>query len=360
MKLEKYSRQTLLSNFGIEEQHKLFEASVLVIGAGGLGCPVLEILNSSGVGKIGIVDFDIIEIHNLHRQFLFQESDLGKSKAITAKEKLEKRNSDINIDVFNVRMTSKNIVSILENFDVVVDCTDNFSTRYLINDACSLLKKPLVYGSIYQYEGQVSVFNVRKDGVSTQYRDLFPIPPNLDEAPNCNEAGVLPAHSSLIGTIQANEAIKVIIESADVLANQLLVFNSLNYQTMIINFNENHKKGGPKTIEELQNFDYEEFCNLKKNDEINSEEELNAFLSQNNSVLIDVRELDEQPRITSFKNLEMPLSSLGEQMVDLKIYNQICLICASGIRSRKALDIITKQFPEKIIKHFPAGVKALK
>jgi len=350
----------MLSDFGIAEQQRLFNSSVLVIGAGGLGCPVLEVLASSGVGKIGIVDFDVIEIHNLHRQFLFDENTVGQSKAIAAKNHLERRNSETEIEVFNWRITAKNSLPIIEKFDVVVDCTDHFSTRYLINDACVLLRKPLVYGSIFRYEGQVSVFNVEKDGISTQYRDLFPVPPKPNEVPSCNEAGVLPSHSAIIGTIQANEVIKILIGSETILANQLLVFNSLNYQTMIIDFKESPEKNGPKTIEELQNFDYEEFCSIHKNDEIHSISDLEFFLNQEKSILVDAREMHEQPKISLFEVIEIPLNSLKENLEKLKLYESLCFICASGIRSRKAVEKVKKQFPEKEIKHFPLGIKALK
>lgn len=359
MDINRYSRQTILSDFGIAGQQRLLNASVLVIGAGGLGCPVLEVLASSGVGKIGIVDFDVIETHNLHRQFLFDENNVGQPKAITAKNNLIKRNSETEIKTFNIRIEAKNIISIIEKFDVVVDCTDNFSTRYLINDACVLAKKPLVYGSIFRYEGQVSVFNVEKDGISTQYRDLFPVPPKPDEVPSCNEAGVLPSHSAIIGTIQANEVIKIIIGSANILANQLLVFNSLNYQTMTINFKESPVKNGPKTIEELETFDYELFCNLHKNDEINSISDLEFFLDQKESILVDVREVDEQPKISLFEVIEIPLSSLKENLEKLKSYDNLCFICATGIRSKKALNMVKKQFPEKEIKHFSSGIKTV-
>lgn len=359
MDINRYSRQTMLSDFGILGQQKLFNSSVLVIGVGGLGCPVLEVLISSGVGKIGIVDFDIIETDNLHRQFLFDENDIGQSKVITAKKNLNKRNSETEIEVFNLKITAKNCIAIIEKFEVVVDCTDNFSTRYLINDACFLAKKPLVYGSIFRYEGQASVFNVEKDGFSTQYRDLFPVPPKSDEVPSCNEAGVLPSHSAMTGTILANEVIKIIIGSEDILANQLLVFNSLTYQTMMMKFKENQQKNGPKTFEELQNFNYDEFCSIDNSDEINSVSDLESFLIQENSVLIDVRELDEQPRISLFGTIEIPLNALKKNFEVLKSYEHLCFICASGIRSRKALELVKKQFPEKVIKHFSLGIKTL-
>lgn len=165
----------------------------------------MEVLTSSGIGKIGIVDFDIVEMHNLHRQFLFDENDIGQPKVLAAERRLEKRNSEVEIETFNQRITTKNSISIMEKYDIIVDCTDNFSTRYLINDTCVFLQKPLVYASVFQHEGQVSVFNVERDGYSTNYQDLFPATPRRDEVLTCNEIGVLPSHSLIIGMMQVNK-----------------------------------------------------------------------------------------------------------------------------------------------------------
>ena len=359
MNLERYNRQIILPDFGISSQDKLLNSSVLVVGSGGLGCPALQVLVSSGIGKIGIVDFDVVEIQNLHRQFLFDEKDIGFPKVIVAEKHLKNRNSEAEIEIFNERITTGNVIHLIENYDIIVDCTDNFTTRYLLNDACFLMKKPLVYASIFRDEGQVSVFNVEKENQVTNYRDLFPIPPNQNEVPTCNEAGVLPSHSAVIGTFQANEVIKLITGSPETLIHQLLIFNTKNYQSLTIKFNENQEKAGPKTIEEFQNFDYEEFCNLNKNDEINSFSELQLFLNQEDSILIDVREADEQPRILSLKILEFPLVSLEENLNQFNSYKNICFVCASGIRSKKALEIAKNHFPEKEIKHFPAGAKSI-
>lgn len=359
MNFNRYNRQIILPDFGISSQEKLANSSVLVVGAGGLGCPVLQILVSSGIGKIGIVDFDLVEIQNLHRQFLFDEKDIRSPKALVAERYLKNKNSEGEIEVFNEKLSVQNVIEIIQNYDVIADCTDNFETRYLLNDACFILKKPLVYASIFRYEGQVSVFNVEKEGRITNYRDLFPIPPHQNEVPNCNEAGVLPAHSAVIGTFQANEIIKFLIDSPETLIHQLLIFNTKNYQSMTIKFDENQEKSAPKTVEELQNFNYEEFWHLNFNDEINSLSELQLFLDQEDSILIDVRKNDEQPRISSFKILEIPLDSVEENLSKLNSYQNICFVCASGIRSKKAIEIAKNHFQEKEIKHFPAGAKSI-
>lgn len=358
MNLKRYNRQIILPDFGVSAQEKISNSSVLVVGAGGLGCPVLQILVSMGVGVVGIADFDTIALENLHRQSLYSEQDVGLPKVITAVEHLSKINSEIEIIAFQEIITSKNVLSIIHNFDVVVDCTDNFATRYLLNDACYLMKKPLVYASIFQNEGQVSVFNVEKDNQITNYRDLFPIPPNQNEVPNCNEAGVLPAHSAVIGTFQANEVIKLLVDSPESLIHQLLIFNTKNYESMKINFKENKEKSGPKTIEEFLKFNYNEFC-TSFDGSIMSHQELQLFLNQNSCILIDVRERDEQPKITLAKTLEIPLSSLEQNLNKLNCYTSICFVCASGIRSQQALKLVKNHFPDKEIKYLKSGIKAI-
>ncbi|WP_419867993.1 ThiF family adenylyltransferase [Chryseobacterium sp. CT-SW4] len=359
MDLNRYSRQIILPDFGISAQERLGSSSVLIIGAGGLGCPVLQLLAASGIGKMGIVDFDAVELHNLHRQFLFEEGDVGEPKVFAAEKHLKKMNSQSEIRTFYQRIDARNAIELIENYNVVVDCTDNFSTRYILNDVCYILNKPLVYGSIFRYEGQVAVFNVLKDDMITSYRDLFPVPPQPDEIPSCNEAGVLPTLSSMIGTMQANEVIKLLTGSEDVLVHKLLVFNSKNYQSMIIDFKENKDKVCPETWEEFQNFDYGESCSTDLPKEIISSGELEDFLKMENSVLIDVREEDELPELTLFKAVKIPLGTLKENRESLKAYNGICFICASGIRSKKALEIARSYFPEKNITHYSPGVKSI-
>jgi molybdopterin/thiamine biosynthesis adenylyltransferase len=212
-KYERYERQILLKEFGVAAQEKLLHAKVLVVGAGGLGCPVLQYLAAAGVGTIGIVDDDVVALNNLHRQVLYNMNDIGLSKAEIAAEKLKALNNEINVVAYNKRFTNKNALEIINAFDVVVDGTDNFSSRYIINDACVLLNKPLIYGAISKFEGQVAVFNV-KDEVNKRainYRDLFPVPPKDDEVLNCADAGVLSVLPGIIGTMQANETIKLII-----------------------------------------------------------------------------------------------------------------------------------------------------
>ena len=228
----RYSRQTMLPEIGDSGQEKLKQAKVLVIGAGGLGCPILQYISTAGVGTIGIVDFDKIEIHNLHRQILYTEDQLGLSKALMAKEKLEALNPLIKVAAFEAKLTVENAVQIIQDFDVVVDGSDNFATRYLVNDTCVALGKPLVYGSILGFEGQLAVFN---HNGSKNLRDLFPEPPNPKEVPNCSLNGVLGTLPGMIGTMMAHETLKLII-GLPTLKNELVLYQTLDWSFTKLQF----------------------------------------------------------------------------------------------------------------------------
>jgi molybdopterin-synthase adenylyltransferase len=221
----RYNRQMMLPEIGNEGQEKLKKARVLVIGAGGLGCPILQYLATAGVGTIGIVDFDSIELHNLHRQILYVESQVGQAKAIVAKSVLEILNPLINIIAFHEKVTPENATQLIRKFDVVVDGSDNFETRYLVNDTCVSLSKPLIYGSILKFEGQVAVFNHNN---SKNLRDLFPEPPNPKDVPNCNLNGVMGTLPGIIGTMMAHETLKLIV-GLPTLENELVLFNTLDW-----------------------------------------------------------------------------------------------------------------------------------
>ena len=221
----RYNRQMMLPEIGDAGQEKLKKAKVLVIGAGGLGCPVLQYIATTGVGTIGIVDFDKVEIHNLHRQILYTENQVGQAKATTAKLVLENLNPLIDIIAFEEKLTAENALRIIQNFDVVVDGCDNFATRYLVNDTCVTLEKSLVYGSILKFEGQLAVFNHKG---SKNLRDLFPEPPNPKDVPNCNLNGVMGTLPGIIGTMMAHETLKLIMD-LPILKNELVLFNTLNW-----------------------------------------------------------------------------------------------------------------------------------
>jgi molybdopterin/thiamine biosynthesis adenylyltransferase len=228
----RYNRQMMLPEIGNSGQDKLKKAKVLVIGAGGLGCPILQYLAPAGVGKIGIIDFDKIEIHNLHRQILYTENQVGQAKAPTAKEAVQKLNPLISVIAFEEKLTIENAVSIISLFDIVVDGSDNFSTRYLVNDSCVTLGKPLVYGSILGFEGQIAVFNHHGN---KNLRDLFPEAPDSKDVPNCNMNGVLGTLPGIIGTMMAQETLKLIMD-LPTLKNELVLFNTLDWSFTKLKF----------------------------------------------------------------------------------------------------------------------------
>ncbi|MEP6930889.1 MAG: HesA/MoeB/ThiF family protein [Flavobacterium sp.] len=228
----RYNRQTILPEIGDEGQEKIKKAKILVIGAGGLGCPVLQYLSTAGVGTIGIVDFDTIEIHNLHRQILYTEDQVGQPKALTAKKVLEKLNPLIKVIAIEEKLTSINASSIIQDFDIIVDGSDNFKTRYLVNDTCISLEKTLVYGSILKFEGQLAVFN---HNGSKNLRDLFPEIPDPKDVPNCNLNGVLGTLPGIIGNMMAHETLKLIV-GLPTLQNEFVLFNTLNWSFIKLNF----------------------------------------------------------------------------------------------------------------------------
>ncbi|MFP9097947.1 HesA/MoeB/ThiF family protein [Flavobacterium sp. RHBU_24] len=228
----RYSRQMMVPEIGNEGQQKLIDAKVLVIGAGGLGCPVLQYLAAAGVGTIGIVDFDVIELHNLHRQILYHDKTTGQSKAIIAQKVLMELNPHATFHVFDEKLTPDNAERIISDFDIIVDGSDNFATRYLVNNTCVQLSKPLIYGSILKFEGQIAVFN---HNTSKNLRDLFPEPPEPEDVPNCSLNGVIGTLPGIIGTMMAQETLKLII-GIPVLHNELLLFNTLQWSFMKLRY----------------------------------------------------------------------------------------------------------------------------
>lgn len=228
----RYNRQTILPEIGDEGQEKIKKARVLIIGAGGLGCPILQYIATAGVGFIGIMDFDTIEIHNLHRQILYTEDEIGALKAVVAKAKTSALNPLIEVVAIPEKLTTQNAAQIIAQYDVIVDGSDNFITRYLVNDTCVALQKPLVYGSILNFEGQIAIFN---HNGSKNLRDLFPEMPDPKEVPNCNFNGVLGTLPGIIGTMMAHETLKLILE-LPTLKNELVLFNTMNWSFTKLNF----------------------------------------------------------------------------------------------------------------------------
>jgi molybdopterin-synthase adenylyltransferase len=260
--IERYSRQIILPNIGGKGQEKLLNGKALVIGAGGLGSPCALYLASAGVGRIGIVDSDVVEVNNLQRQIIHSTANVGKPKAESAKERINAINPDVEVIPYKLRVTSKNILDIIKDYDIIVDGSDNFPTRYLVNDACVLSKKPLSHGGIFRYDGQAMTVI---PGQGACYRCLFPEPPPPGLVPSCQEAGILGAVAGVIGTIQANEVLKYILNMGDLLSGKLLVFNALDSSFRQVKVPRDPKCpvcGENPTVTKL--IDYEEFCRLRK------------------------------------------------------------------------------------------------
>ncbi|MDX1362845.1 MAG: HesA/MoeB/ThiF family protein [Arenibacter latericius] len=328
MDFNRYQRQINLKEFGPEAQQKLKDARVLVIGAGGLGTPALSYLNAMGVGTLGIIEQDNIELTNLQRQVLYKEVDLGKSKLKTLVAHLKSQNSATNFIAFEKFLNRENALEIISQFDLVLDGSDNFPTRYLVNDACVILNKPFVSGAIQGFEGQLSVYNYK--GGPT-YRCLFPNMPSQNEIPNCNENGVLGVIPGIIGSLQALEVVKIITQLGEVMAGKLLLFNGLahNYQT--IKFSANPKNFHLTSLKESYG---NESCEAIAT--IGSEAFLKIWESNKNLQVIDVRTEEEFKKDSwiQSKAVNIPLDQLMEVHLEMNSNEPIYLICQSGSRSR--------------------------
>ena len=349
--LARYNRHIIIPDFGIEAQRKLKEAKVLVIGSGGLGSPLLLYLAAAGVGTLGIVDFDVVDDSNLQRQVLFGVEDVGKPKTEAAKKRLQSLNPFIKINTYNTRITSANILEILNEYDLVADGTDNFPTRYLVNDAAVLLGKPNVYASIFQFEGQVSVFNYKDANgkLGPNYRDLYPLPPPPGLVPNCAEAGVLGVLPGIIGSLQGLEVIKVITGIGETLSGRFFTFDALTFETRTFNINRNPSNplnGENPTIKTL--IDYEAFCGLKEEiekplKEISVNELYEWQVRGDDYQLIDVREPHEF-EIANIGGELFPLATITSVTDKISREKKVVIHCKMGGRSAKAIRQLQDEF----------------
>jgi adenylyltransferase/sulfurtransferase len=346
---ERYSRHLILPEIGLEGQKRLKAASVLCIGTGGLGSPLLLYLAAAGVGRIGIVDFDIVDHSNLQRQVIHGTSWVGKPKIESAKNRIHEINPYCQVDLYETRLSSENALQIVEPYDIVVDGTDNFPTRYLVNDACVLLNKPNVYGSIFRFEGQATVFNYEG---GPNYRDLYPEPPPPGMVPSCAEGGVLGILPGIIGVIQATEAVKIILGSQTTLSGRLLLYNALEMKFRELKLRPNPER---PVIEKL--IDYEQFCGIPQAREQEAKEqsaipemtvtELKALLDSGaeDVLLIDVRNPHEYDIAKLAGSVLIPLPEIeeGKGVEKVKeLYNghKLLALCKVGVRSAKALAIL--------------------
>lgn len=335
-----YKRQLALNQFGLEAQEKLKEAKILVVGAGGLGCPALQYLTGAGIGKVGIVDGDVVSVHNLHRQLLFDIDTSGIKKTIVAKERLKAINPFIEIELFSEFLTPNNAHEIIQNFDIVLDCSDNFETRYLINDVCILQDKPFVYGSVFRYEGQISVFNF-KNGPT--YRCLFPSSDQNATILNCNDDGVLGVLPGIIGTYQAMEAIKLISGIGTVLSGKLLLVNMLNNQFNTLSF---ERKNIP--YKETISKHGLELAKLNCQNILINELDYSDLDQMDNYIFLDVRNFDEKPRFEHENVIEIPLNELHNKIHELPVDKNIICVCKSGKRSQQASKLLSGNFVSNI------------
>src|SRR5712692_3319507 len=351
----RYSRHLIMPEVGMDGQLKLKSAKVLLIGTGGLGAPLGLYLAAAGVGRIGLVDFDVVDVTNLQRQVTFGSDDVGKPKTEAARQRLSSLNPDIQIDTFETKLTSDNALELFKDFDIIVDGTDNFPTRYLVNDACILLGKPNVYGSIFRFEGQVTVFGM-PDGPC--YRCLYPEPPPPGLVPSCAEGGVLGVLPGIVGSIQAMETIKLILGRGDSLVGRLLLFDALamKFRDLKLRRNPNCPMCGEhRTTNKL--IDYYEFCGVRGEEAPASNvqvpeitpRELKSRLDRGDDLFIlDVREPHEF-QICNLKGHLIPLGELPRRVHELDSSREIVAHCRSGKRSAEAVDFLRKAGFRKIL-----------
>ncbi|HYI08841.1 MAG TPA: molybdopterin-synthase adenylyltransferase MoeB [Thermoanaerobaculia bacterium] len=339
--MDRYARHLSLPEIGAAGQEKLRRASVLVVGAGGLGSPTSMYLAAAGIGRLGLVDFDRVDVTNLQRQILYGASDIGRPKLDAASARLRDMNPDVEVIPHSVRLTSENALEVLGGYDIVIDGTDNFATRYLVNDACMLLGKPNVYGSVFRFDGQVSVFSTE---TAPCYRCLYPEPPPPHLAPSCAEGGVLGVLPGVIGTLQATEAIKLITGAGETLAGRLLLFDALRMSFRVMKLRrrcEEHAK-----ITHL--IDYEEFCSPVHDIDI-TPAQLAAKLSGGaDVVLIDVREPYEWTAGHIDQATHIPMQQVPQRLADIPQDREVVMICRSGGRSGRVQEFLQQNGYTKV------------
>lgn len=363
--IHRYSRHLLIPEVGLEGQRKLKAASVLIIGTGGLGSPVALYLAAAGVGRIGLVDYDVVDFSNLQRQVIHGTSKLGMLKVESARERMLDLNPDIQVEVYNEPFTSENALRIAESYDILIDGTDNFPTRYLVNDVCVLLGKTNVYGSIFRFDGQVSVFDARQGPC---YRCLFPEPPPPGLVPSCAEGGVLGVLPGIIGSLQASEALKLILGIGEPMIGKLLLYNALDMSFDFVNLRKNTScKVCGDTPEITKLIDYEAFCGVPGHDheegsagpgwDITAPELAQRLQDGQPLRLIDVRE----PHELEISHIEgarlIPLGQLAARLSELDSAQEFVLFCKAGTRSTRALELLVSAGFRKV-KNLKGGINA--
>lgn len=343
--LLRYSCQIPLKEFGIKSQKKLAKSKVLIVGMGGLGCPAGQYLAAAGVGTLGLVDFDDVSIKNLHRQILYGEKDAGKAKTTVSNEVLKRQNPSVKFITYYKKINPENVFEIIKQYDTIVDCTDNFETRYLLNDACVMLQKPLMYGAIFQFEGQAAFWNIKNsDGsFSSNIRDVFPKTNSFD-IPNCETGGVIPTIAGIIGCIQATEVIKYLIGNDNLLKNRLLIFDAIDMKSTTISL-PTKTQNRITSLEKQNNISFispKELRQTKKEYEI-----------------IDVRTKGEH-RNLNIGGKNIPLDTLLKNLYKIDFQKPVVFYCNSGARSIAAAKQILKIHPEAKVMSLTGGIRAYK
>jgi len=361
--LARYNRHIIIPGFGMEAQQKLKAAKVLVIGSGGLGSPALLYLAAAGVGTIGIVDFDVVDDSNLQRQVLFGVDEIGKPKVEAARRRIQSLNPYIKLNIYNTHLNSQNALDIVRDYDVIADGTDNFPTRYLVNDASVLLGKPNVYASIFQFEGQVSVFNYTdaQGNTGPNYRDLYPTPPPPGLVPSCAEGGVLGVLPGIIGSLQALEVIKVITGVGETLSGRFFLFDALNFESRTFKIKsreDNPISGKNPTITGL--IDYEQFCGMRAVEEaplkeITAKELYDWQVRGEKFQLIDVREPHEYDIVNLGGEL-IPLATVAANSDRIERDRKVVVHCKMGGRSAKAIRELEEKFGYTNLYNLKGGI----
>ncbi len=347
-----------IPNFGISAQTKLQQAKILVVGAGALGTAILPVLAGAGIGKIGIIDADVVSISNLHRQLIYNESQAGESKAVLAKKYLKDLNSQIEIEAFPVMLVTENATSFFQSYDLIIDATDNLATKLLINDTCEALEKPWIYGAVSQLEGQWACFNLPSESKmrTANYRHLFPSIKATDTATNCNDYGVIGVLPAIIGHFMAAEAIKYCSGWLQALGNQLFVYRLAKHQIIGFQIERTETLMNKNGINQHST----NTNDVSENDLLYSDIDATTFLKlieKDNCLIVDVRNLNELPRFNHPKCVSIPLANLPERLTDAANYTTIIAICSAGLRSETAAELFAEAYgTQKQIHNLKGGL----
>jgi len=347
---DRFIRQTVLKEFGIKSQEILSNSRVLVVGCGGLGIPVIQYLNAMGVGTLGVIDGDTVDLTNLHRQVIFDENDIGKSKVNSAIAKLKIQNSRTKLKGYNFFINNKNALEIISNYDYIVDASDNFSTRYLINDSCIILDKPFVYGALHGFEGHISVFNYNS---GPSYRCLYPNMPSALEIPNCNDHGVLGVLPGIIGAFQALETVKVITGVGIVLSGKIQIFNGLNNTFYNLKIKKNKLNFSIKALDG----DYDLKCDIHTDSISNIK--IDELIKNEKIQIIDVRSINEYKSFYLKNSINIPLQKIEIEFSKINFKRKVYFVCQSGVRSLKAIQVLKPKYPKADLINIIGGINKL-